>query len=795
MHARLGLIVGGVALCSLTQVAAARPFTVADGISMVRVNTGTYWFDSPVNPRPFHSAPDGRTVLVVIRTGDVVTGEHEFKLLKFDTAAIREFLKASGPAGEAMTPAAETLATFRTKGYAYGIDSINWTPDSRTVLFVGRGRDRIGQVFSLDVERRTLSQLTQHAEDIGYISVSGDGHTLLFWAQAPPEDWTERNARGYALTAQHRYDTLYITDPKEIWRDYRQYLLDIDTKRTVALDTPRSWLPQDTWPSPGGRWAVTQAVLQESYPAHWSAYAFIEAERAKRGRQDDEAGNPADRGPESGADDAPIFVNQFFLVDLKTGATRPLLDAPIGDSSPTATVTWSADDERVLVAPTYLPLAGADKTELEHRRRVPAVAEVLVSSGRVRRVTNLTDWLVTGEPASVVRLERLADGSVVVQRRVGWPGRTLPAQRVRLVGDTWGVDPRKIPERRTTREVDVEFLLVQDLNTLPEIGARDRRSGKMRILTDLNPELRDVTFGHVELFRWRDRLSRDHIGGLVRPPGYEAGKRYPVVIQTYGFHSDNFLLDGPPLRGRAVFAAQALASKGMFVLQMPREEVSAQVGPEGPYEDTGEMPRFNAMLEAAIDALDARGLVDRDRVGLTGFSRSTTQVFGTLTFSKYPIAASVVGDGSAITPYGYVADYAAGSFMATSEREIGAPPWGDGMKLWLERSPAFHYDRIRTPLRLEMYGRWADARWDTYVMLKRFRRPVELIHIPDGIHILTAPHGVHTSQQGSVDWYAFWLKGEEDPNPAKAEQYVRWRKLRLQHESSLAASRDSDDRK
>jgi hypothetical protein len=29
-----------------------------------------------------------------------------------------------------------------------------------------------------------------------------------------------------------------------------------------------------------------------------------------------------------------------------------------------------------------------------------------------------------------------------------------------------------------------------------------------------------------------------------------------------------------------------------------------------------------------------------------------------------------------------------------------------------------------------------------------------------------------------VDWYCFWLKDEEDPDPAKAEQYKRWRELK-----------------
>jgi hypothetical protein len=34
-----------------------------------------------------------------------------------------------------------------------------------------------------------------------------------------------------------------------------------------------------------------------------------------------------------------------------------------------------------------------------------------------------------------------------------------------------------------------------------------------------------------------------------------------------------------------------------------------------------------------------------------------------------------------------------------------------------------------------------------------------------------------------IDWFAFWLLGREDPDPAKANQYARWHQLqRLQEE-------------
>jgi hypothetical protein len=35
-----------------------------------------------------------------------------------------------------------------------------------------------------------------------------------------------------------------------------------------------------------------------------------------------------------------------------------------------------------------------------------------------------------------------------------------------------------------------------------------------------------------------------------------------------------------------------------------------------------------------------------------------------------------------------------------------------------------------------------------------------------------------------MDWFVFWLKGEEDPDPTKAEQCKRWHELRqLQDEN------------
>jgi hypothetical protein len=74
------------------------------------------------------------------------------------------------------------------------------------------------------------------------------------------------------------------------------------------------------------------------------------------------------------------------------------------------------------------------------------------------------------------------------------------------------------------------------------------------------------------------------------------------------------------------------------------------------------------------------------------------------------------------------------------------------------------------------------SEWEWFAALRRLGKPVELIYLHDGDHVLQRPWERVTSQHGNVDWFAFWLKGEEDPDPAKAEQYARSRELRKMQE-------------
>jgi hypothetical protein len=220
---------------------------------------------------------------------------------------------------------------------------------------------------------------------------------------------------------------------------------------------------------------------------------------------------------------------------------------------------------------------------------------------------------------------------------------------------------------------------------------------------------------------------------------YVAGKKYPLVIQTHAWSPDRFWIDCP---WTTAFAAQALVGKGFFALHV--EDL-----PSDPHvmDTPKEVPAAMAVYDGAIDSLDRKGLIDRDRVGITGFSRTYFYITYALIHSKHHFAAADITDGSDCSYFQYMAlsnnDQAlAGAFDLLN----GTPPFGKGLLKWLKVSPAF------------LMG--------------------------EGTHILEKPLDRMVSQQGNVDWFCFWLRREEDPDPAEAEQYKRWRELRkLQEET------------
>jgi dipeptidyl aminopeptidase/acylaminoacyl peptidase len=319
----------------------------------------------------------------------------------------------------------------------------------------------------------------------------------------------------------------------------------------------------------------------------------------------------------------------------------------------------------------------------------------------------------------------------------------------------------------------VDVSVKQGLNDPPVLVAMDSTDASPRVIWDPNPWLNDFDLGDASSYKWKDKNDHEWDGVLFKPPDYVPGQRYPVVIQTHGLSGNQFLPSGTYT---TAFAARELAGDGIVVLQV--------IASDGcPYSvDPKEGPCNVAGFEAAVTQLTADGVADPERVGIIGFSRTCYYVLEALTTSTLHFSAASITDGVDEGYLQYVLDIDLNSGMGEDEAEriIGARPFAEGLQTWLKRSPAFNMDKVTTPLQVVALGPLGmPDMWEPYALLRELRKPVDLVMLAQqGSHILSNPAQRMVSQGGTVDWFRFWLKSEEDPDPVKSEQYVRWRELR-----------------
>src|SRR5207244_7962007 len=118
--------------------------------------------------------------------------------------------------------------------------------------------------------------------------------------------------------------------------------------------------------------------------------------------------------------------------------------------------------------------------------------------------------------------------------------------------------------------------------------------------------------------------GREWKGGLYKPVGYNSGQRYPLVIQTHGFSQSEFRPSGV---FPTAMAARALAAMGIMVLQT----ATGAAGARCPIATPEEGPCEVGIFESAASQLVSEGLVDPNKIGIVGFSRSCFYVMEMLT--------------------------------------------------------------------------------------------------------------------------------------------------------------------
>lgn len=727
---------GGV-ICCLSVASAQqlkRPVTVADAIGMTKLA-------DPSDPGEF--SPDGGKFVVLLQRGNLNHNTNDYSLLLWRTG--RVFL-GSKP---------EILITMSSSSNRPAIKDVRWLNDNKTLVFLGEQPGETQQIYSLDAGTHALKRLTRSPTNIVSCSMDSRGERIFYAAERADTAIFDNKARreGLAVSTQaivdlssgHRdaADAVFYGEVQFFLQghDGRPRKMHINLLSPVQFEPPVI--------SPDGRYVVILAVV-DSVPERWKGYSNPSVQWwAQRKR------NPQPSGQR-------VLLLETILLDTFTDKIRPLLNAPTSTSAHTE-VAWSPDSRSVAVTNSYLPLS--EGFEKESERPVSAV-EVSIPDNEIIEISredlNSPKWLDTNRISFRRGKSKWQDPSsalIFEKSKSRWS---------RSGEESFGRNRPSIAQK-------------EGLNSPPKIVAVDPKNGHSALLLDLNPQFADLQFANEVAIQWKGSDGHDVRGGLYYPVDYEPGRRYPLVIQTHAFRADEFWIDGP---FSTAFAAQPLAGRGIMVLQMDEDT--------GESDTPREVDREVAGLEGAIDYLDRQGLIDRNRLGVIGFSRTCLHVKYALTHSNYHFAAASVTDGVDNGYFQYILCNNLTAFDEAFEGSNGALPFGEGLKSWLKRSPGFNIDKVSTPLFIFAPNRTSALfQWEWFAALKRLNKPVEMIVAVDDEHELRRPWNRRISLQGNVDWFCFWLKAEEDSDSTKAAQYARWRDLRkLQEQNNPPLSGD-----
>lgn len=376
--------------------------------------------------------------------------------------------------------------------------------------------------------------------------------------------------------------------------------------------------------------------------------------------------------------------------------------------------------------------------------------------------TYVSDYWWSSDSAELYFVEYMEDGAPVTLMASGRDGGAPRKVFVNLTSDFLA---------SFSMDKSARFLAcTRENNTTPaRIGYVDLRSGNIRTLFDPNPEFQSFELSPAFRISGKNKFGDSWFGHLVRPLSSEDGKRYPLVITLY--RSGDFFLRGAsgdenPIQ---VYAAQGFAVLS-FDIGTDRNSVPGDFQTR-----LSVWASPTASLESAIQRLSEMGIIDPSKVGVAGFSHGAEIMAYAITHAEFIHAA--IGDVGSRDPYFY--------YMATNSWHrifadwgLGGWPEGSASANWKELAPSLRADRISVPLLMNA----ADSEFlidlSVYTSLRELGKPVELYIYANELHRKNQPKHRYEIYAHNLDWFRYWLKGEEDPNVGKKEQYERWGSLR-----------------
>lgn len=337
------------------------------------------------------------------------------------------------------------------------------------------------------------------------------------------------------------------------------------------------------------------------------------------------------------------------------------------------------------------------------------------------------------------------------------------------------LEPKFFRSLRKAEEADVLVYRRESRTDSPDVFVSDLDFDNARVVTETNPFMSEYAWTKAELVEYENAEGKRLHGVLLYPANHDPSVEYPMIVYAYEILTPQMhLWEGPSERD--YYSYTAWTQNGYFVL-LPDIVFRGR----DPGVSTAET------MAAAIGAVDAQGLIDRDKVGFIGHSwggyeatylAARTDLFAT-TVAGAPLTDFVSFMGSIHWNPG-IAEV---DHWETGQARMDVPYWED-VDAHERNSPIHGVHTMTTPL-LMAHGD-ADGvveffqATEFYNFARRAEREMVLLVYGDEDHGFTQKANQIDYHRRILEWFGHYLKGE--PAPKWITDGIPW----LEHDEERA---------
>jgi dipeptidyl aminopeptidase/acylaminoacyl peptidase len=580
-----------------------------------------------------------------------------------------------------------------------------WSPDGRWIAFLS---DRPGPLPKSPADKRQLYVMPADGGEAQQMGVFEKGANAFEWAP---------DSRSLAVAAEVP-EPKAMKDRKETFGDYHVIHADYGMVQLWRVALPAV----DAAGRVGPLAALTPITKSETF----SVDGFSFSPDGKT------IAFSAQRDP----DLISAYTSAIYTVSLADGAVKTIVAAP----GPNADPHWSPDGTQIAF------------------RAAPGVKNFFYANQKIAVVGR------DGGPVKVANPGFDEDAAIL-----RWaPEGIYFAGREGASAGLFLLDPTTLAARKIAlpgAEIAGRFSFTDGFKQIAYQGAGANQFAEIYAaslpattpvqLTHAGDQLADLATSRRELVRWKSGDGAQVEGVLFKPADFDPKKKYPLLVVIHGGPTG---VDTPAIAPDRYYPVERFIEKGALVLR-PNYRGSAGYGEKfrslnvrnlgvGDYAD----------VISGVDALIAKGFVDKERVGAMGWSEGG-YISAFITTSSDRFKAVSVGAGIS----DWMTYYANTDITPFTAQYLLSTPWDDP-KIYAKTSPITYIAKAKTPTLIQQGS--ADKRvpvansFELRQALEDHKVPVKMV-LYDGFgHPINKPKQQRAVMEENENWFGHYIFGE-----------------------------------